>query len=316
MRIDDVTQAIGKTPLVRLRRLSPAGGATVWAKLEAKNPLGSVKDRPALYMIEDAEREGRISPERTIIVEPTSGNTGIGLAMVCAVKGYRLILTMPETMSLERRRILELLGAELVLTEAALGMRGAVEKAEEIAAAAAASFMPRQFSNPANVKAHRETTAQEILDDMEGLSLDAFVAGMGTGGTLTGVGQALRERGYKARVVAVEPERSSVLAGGEPGPHLIQGIGPGFVPELLDRSVLSEVRAVTDADAVLTARELARQEGLLVGISSGAAAFAAVAVARELGPDQNVVTVLCDTGERYLSTALVDDALLERARRR
>ena len=309
MRYDNINQSIGRTPLIRLVRLSPEGGATVWAKLESFNPLGCVKERPALYMIEEAERAGLITQERSVIVEPTSGNTGIGLAMVCAVKGYRLILTMPDTMSVERRKILTHLGAELVLTEGAQGMRGAIARAEELAAEDDSVFIPQQFRNMANVRSHRETTAMEILSDMEGLTIDAFVAGVGTGGTITGVGQVLRERfGDAPRIVYVEPSDSPVLGGGEPGTHKIQGIGAGFVPEILDRTVIDEIMTVTNEDAVAMARALARKEGMLVGISCGAAAFCAVEYARRLASGQNVVTVLPDTGERYLSTVLFEQS--------
>lgn len=305
MRFDNINQTIGRTPLVRLSKLSPPGGATVWAKIEAFNPLGCVKERPALFMIEDAEKEGLISPERSLIVEPTSGNTGIGLAMVCAVKGYRLVLTMPETMSIERRKILAHLGAELVLTDGTKGMRGAIARAEEIARERDGVFIPQQFRNRSNVRAHRETTAQEILSDMTGLTIDAFVAGVGTGGTISGVGQVLRERfGDATRIVAVEPADSPVLGGGQPGPHKIQGIGAGFVPDILDRGVIDEILTVSNEDAIDMARKLARVEGMFVGISCGAAAYCAIAVASRLDPDQHVVTVLPDTGERYLSTAL------------
>lgn len=305
MRFDNINQTIGRTPLVRLSKLSPAGGATVWAKIEAFNPLGCVKERPALFMIEDAEKEGLISPERSLIVEPTSGNTGIGLAMVCAVKGYRLVLTMPETMSIERRKILAHLGAELVLTDGTQGMRGAIARAEELARERDGVFIPQQFRNRSNVRSHRETTAQEILTDMNGLTIDAFVAGVGTGGTISGVGQVLRERfGDATRIVAVEPADSPVLGGGQPGPHKIQGIGAGFVPDILDRGVIDEILTVSNEDAIDMARKLARVEGMFVGISCGAAAYCAIAVASRLDPDQHVVTVLPDTGERYISTAL------------
>ncbi|MBR9974465.1 MAG: cysteine synthase A [Bacteroidetes bacterium] len=305
MRYNNINDTIGHTPLVRLSRLSPSGGATVWVKIEAFNPLGCVKERPALFMIEDAEKEGLISPERSLIVEPTSGNTGIGLAMVCAVKGYRLVLTMPETMSVERRKIMSHLGAELVLTDGTKGMRGAIDRAEELARERDGVYIPQQFNNRSNVRAHRETTAQEILADMEGLTIDAFVSGVGTGGTITGVGQVLRERfGKNTHIVAVEPADSPVLGGGQPGPHKIQGIGAGFVPEILDRSVIDEIMTVSNDEAVDMARKLARDEGMFVGISCGAAAVCALAVAKRLDPGQHVVTVLPDTGERYLSTAL------------
>ena len=294
---------IGNTPLVGLTRLSDPAGATVWGKLEGTNPGGSVKDRIALAMVEQAEKDGCIRPGDTI-VEPTSGNTGIGLSLVCAVKGYRLILTMPDTMSLERRRLLGAYGAELVLTPGAQGMRGAIEKAEEIATAKKC-FLPQQFKNPANPRIHEETTGPEILAALDG-KIDAFVAGVGTGGTITGVGHVLRRHNPKIHIVAVEPADSPVLSGGEPGPHKIQGIGAGFIPDVLDTAVYNEVITVSNDDALNTARRLAREEGLFCGISSGANIFAALQVARKLGPGKNVVTMLCDTGERYLSTGIFD----------
>ncbi len=301
-RVENVLQLVGDTPIVRLNRLAGKGSAAVWAKLEMFNPLSSVKDRIALSMIEAAEREGRLKPGSTV-VEPTSGNTGIGLAMVCAVKGYKLILTMPDTMSAERRDLLQAFGAELVLTPGSAGMRGAVEKAEELVAAAADRFMPQQFKNPANPEVHRTTTAEEIWEQTGG-KVDAFVAGIGTGGTITGVGQALKEKKPKIRVVAVEPAASAILSGGDAGPHKIQGIGAGFVPQVLDRSVIDEIVTVSNEDAAAMARRLAREEGLFVGISSGAACFAALVVGKSLGKGKDVVVVLPDTGERYLSTGL------------
>jgi cysteine synthase A len=294
---------IGNTPLVGLVRLSDANGAAVWGKLEGTNPGGSVKDRIALAMVEQAEKDGCIKPGDTI-VEPTSGNTGIGLSLVCAVKGYKLILTMPDTMSLERRRLLGAYGAELVLTPGAQGMRGAIEKAEEIAKEKKC-FLPQQFKNPANPRIHEETTGPEILRALDG-KIDAFVAGVGTGGTITGVGHVLRRHNPKVLIVAVEPADSPVLSGGEPGPHKIQGIGAGFIPDVLDTAVYNEVITVSNDDALNTARRLAREEGLFCGISSGANIFAALQVARKLGPGKNVVTMLCDTGERYLSTGIFD----------
>ena len=308
MRYNNINESIGHTPLVRLSKLSPVGAATVWVKMESFNPLGCVKERPALFMIEDAERTGLIEPHRSVIVEPTSGNTGIGLAMVCAVKGYRLLLTMPDTMSIERRKILRHLGAELLLTAGAAGMRGAIAKAEELAAEDDMVFIPQQFRNMANVRSHRETTAIEILEDMGDLKLDAFVSGVGTGGTITGVGQVLRERfASSVLIVAVEPADSAVLSGGTPGPHKIQGIGAGFVPEILDTSLIDRVVTVTNDQAIETARKLAVVEGMLVGISCGAAAWAAIEIAHQFPVGSNVVTVLPDTGERYLSTTLFED---------
>lgn len=295
---EDILATIGRTPLVRLRRVVPDGAAHVLGKLESRNPGGSVKDRIALAMILAAEKEGRLKPGDTI-VEATSGNTGIGLAVVAAARGYRLILTMPEDMSVERRRLFQWLGAELVLTPAIEGMTGAVYAAEELVRQHG-YFMPRQFENPANPAVHRETTAREILEDTGG-RVDAFVAGVGTGGTLTGVGQVLRAEVPGVRIVAVEPARSAVLSGGRPGFTRIQGLGAGFVPGVLDRSVYDEVIAVRDEDAVAMARLLAREEGILCGFSSGAAAWAAIKVAQRLGPGRTVVTILPDTGERYLS---------------
>lgn len=301
---NSVADLIGRTPLVRLNGLSERCGATILGKLEADNPGGSVKDRIGLAMILAAERDGRISPGRTTLIEPTSGNTGIALAMVAAVRGYRIVLTMPESMSAERRALLRAFGAELVLTPAGEGMRGAIERARELAAAESDSFIPQQFENPANPQIHRETTAEEIWLDTEG-RVDVFVAGVGTGGTLTGVGQVLRERKPGVRVVAVEPADSAVLSGGRPGPHRIQGLGAGFVPDVLDTQIYDEIIQVPNEQAFETARELARGEGLLVGISSGANAWAAAQVGgRPEWRGKMIVTVLCDTGERYLSTPL------------
>jgi cysteine synthase A len=296
---ESVLELIGDTPLVRLRKLPKPGGASVVAKVEARNPGGSVKDRIALAMIEDAERTGALKPGGTL-VEPTSGNTGIGLAMVAAVKGYRLILTMPEDMSVERQRLLARFGAEIHLTPAIEGMSGAVFAAEELLREHPGYFMPQQFQNPANPAVHRRTTALEILSAVGG-RLDAFVAGVGTGGTLTGVGEVLKEKMPGLLIVAVEPAKSPVLAGGKPRPHGIQGIGASFVPGVLNRAIIDRIVAVKDEDATAWARRLTREEGLLAGISAGAAVWAACEVAATLAPEQLVVTVLPDTGERYLS---------------
>ena len=295
----DITELIGGTPLVRLNRLSPNGGATVWAKVEFFNPGGSVKDRICLNMINEAERQGKLKPGATI-VEPTSGNTGIGLALVSAVRGYKLILVMPESMSMERASLLSSYGAQLVLTAAWEGMRGSIKEAENIVAQNPAYFMPDQFSNPANPAMHKKTTALEIWDALGG-KFDAFVAAVGTGGTITGCGEVFKDRNPAIQVIAVEPSGSPVLSGGDPGPHKIQGIGAGFVPKVLNRTVLDRVVTVTDDEAYQTAKLLAKKEGLLVGISSGANVFAAQRVAQEMGPGKHVVTVLCDTGERYIS---------------
>ena len=292
-------ELIGRTPVLRLRRLPGANDAEVWVKLESMNPGGSVKDRICLAMIEAAEREGKLKPGATI-VEPTSGNTGIGLALVAAVRGYRLILTMPDTMSEERRSLLAAYGATLVLSPDTKGMHGAIQRAEEILRQNPDYFMPQQFSNPANPEAHRKTTAQEILEQMP--QVDAFVSGVGTGGTISGVGGVLKEKRPGVRVIAVEPEASPVLSGGEPGFHRIQGIGAGFVPKNFDRKVVDEILQVSDSDAAETTRRIAREEGILVGISSGANAVAALRVAERLGKGKIVLTVFCDTGERYLTT--------------
>ena len=299
-KVGNILELIGGTPLVRLRRLPGEKSAEVWVKCEQFNPGGSVKDRIALSMIEAAEREGRIRPGESVIVEPTSGNTGIGLALVCAVKGYRLILTMPESMSLERRSLLKAYGAELILTPAERTMEGAVGRAEELCRKNKNYFMPQQFNNPANPEVHRKTTAEEIWRDTGG-KIDIFVAGVGTGGTITGVGEIFRDKYPGVQIIAVEPATSAVLSGGPIGPHKIQGIGAGFVPSILNRTVIHGVRTVTDRDAYETKVKLAKEEGLLVGISSGSNAFVACQVAKELGPGKRVVTVMCDTGERYFS---------------
>ncbi len=295
----DITELIGRTPLVRLNRLAPEGGGAIYGKVEFFNPGGSVKDRICLNMIDEAERQGKLKPGGTI-VEPTSGNTGIGLALVAAVRGYKLILIMPESMSMERASLLSSYGAQLVLTPAWEGMKGAIKEAESIVAQNPAYFMPDQFSNPANPAMHKKTTALEIWEALDG-KIDAFVAAVGTGGTITGCGEVFKERNKNIRVIAVEPAGSPVLSGGDPGPHKIQGIGAGFVPKVLNRSVLDGVVTVTDDEAYQTAKLLAKKEGLLVGISAGANVFAAQKLAKELGPGKNIVTILCDTGERYIS---------------
>ncbi|HVM95884.1 MAG TPA: cysteine synthase A [Candidatus Acidoferrales bacterium] len=294
-----VLDLIGNTPAVRLNRVPPADAAEVWGKMESLNPGGSVKDRICLSMIEAAERDGKLHPGATI-VESTSGNTGIGLALIAAIKGYKLILTMPDTMSEERHSLLTAYGAELVLTPDSKGMHAAVQKAEEIAAESPDFFMPRQFSNPANPEVHRRTTAQELLNQFE--RIDAFVAGVGTGGTITGVGQVLRQVMPEVKIFAVEPAKSAVLSGEPAGFHAIQGIGAGFVPEILDTEIYDDVIRVSDEDANEFTRRLASEEGILSGISAGANAFAAVQVARQLGKGHTVVTVFCDTGQRYLTT--------------
>jgi cysteine synthase A len=303
---EDITKTIGNTPLVRINNLSKDLNATILAKLESFNPLSSVKDRIGVAMIEAAEKAGKIN-KNTVIIEPTSGNTGISLAFVCAARGYRLILTMPETMSLERRQLLKIFGAELVLTEGPKGMPGAIEKANELAANTKNSFVPQQFNNPANPEIHRKTTALEILNDTDG-KLDIFIAGVGTGGTITGVGEVLKEKIPGIKFIAVEPKDSPVLSGGKASPHKIQGIGAGFVPKVLNLKVIDEIITVSNEDAAIITRSLAKEEGILAGISSGAALWAAIQVGkRKENAGKTLVVILPDTGERYLSTWLFQD---------
>lgn len=303
----DITTTIGRTPLVRLNRIAQGISTEIYAKCEFFNPVSSVKDRIGVSMIQAAEQAGQLKPE-SVVVEPTSGNTGIALAYVCAAKGYRLVLTMPETMSMERRILLRMLGAELVLTPGAEGMRGAIARAEQLVAETPHAYMPQQFKNPANPEIHRRTTAEEIWADSGG-QVDILVAGVGTGGTITGCGEVLKSRNPNLKVVAVEPQDSPVLSGGKPGPHKIQGIGAGFVPEVLNVNILDEIITVSNEDSFATARRLAREEGILAGISSGANVWAAIQLAKRPGNAQKrIVTFLPSTGERYLSTALADDA--------
>jgi len=299
----DITKTVGRTPLVRLNRMQKGLNSEILVKIESFNPLSSVKDRIGVAMIEAAEAAGLISKD-TVIIEPTSGNTGIALAFVCAAKGYRLILTMPETMSMERRHLLSILGAELVLTEGAKAMKGAIEKAEELAASYKNSFIPQQFKNPANPEIHRRTTAQEIWTDTDG-RVDYVIAGIGTGGTITGIGEVLKKKKPSVKMIAVEPTDSPVLSGGKPGPHKIQGIGAGFVPDVLNRDVIDEIIQVAHENAGEMARRIAKEEGILVGISSGAALWAALEVAkRKEAEGKMIVAILPDSGERYLSTWL------------
>lgn len=304
---DNITKTVGGTPLVRLNRLVDGLKATVLVKMESHNPLGSVKDRIGVGMIEAAEKSGALQPGATI-VEPTSGNTGIALAFTAAAKGYKLVLTMPETMSMERRKLLAALGAELILTPGSDGMPGAIKQAEELVEKLPNAFMPQQFENAANPEAHRRATAVEIWDDTDG-TVDVFVAGVGTGGTVSGVGSALKEKNPDIKVVAVEPVDSPVISGGKPGPHKIQGIGAGFIPANLDREVVDEVVQLNSADAGITARRLAKEEGILCGISAGGNVWAAIELAKRAeNAGKTIVTIVCDTGERYLSTWLFDQA--------
>ncbi len=302
---EDITKTVGRTPLVKINNISKGLDATILAKIESFNPLSSVKDRIGVAMIEDAEKKGLINKEN-VIIEPTSGNTGIGLAFVCAAKGYRLILTMPETMSIERRQLLKFLGAEVILTDGTLGMGGAIKKAEELAVELKNSYMPQQFKNPANPEIHRKTTAQEILQDSGG-KIDFFVAGIGTGGTITGVGEMLKKELALVKIIGIEPTDSPVLTKGFAGSHKIQGIGAGFIPEILNRDIIDEVIAVNSTDAGNTSRALAKKEGILAGISSGAAMWAALEIAKRPGNSKKTIVVLLpDSGERYLSTWLFE----------
>ncbi|RKX27108.1 MAG: cysteine synthase A [Candidatus Zixiibacteriota bacterium] len=304
MRFDNIIQAIGRTPIVRINRLTGKDDATLYAKLESFNPGGSIKDRICAAMIEVAERDGKLKPGMAI-VEPTSGNTGIGLAMVAAARGYRCVFTMPETMSLERRALLKMYGAELILTPGPEGMKGAIKKAEELAAQGE-YFYPNQFSNPVNPEIHRKTTGPEIMEDLGNIHLDALVVGVGTGGTVSGTGSVLKEK-YGCRVVAVEPDASPVISGGDPGPHPIQGIGAGFIPENYDAAVVDQVIRVKNEDAFEISQAMAKKEGILVGISSGAVIWAALQVTRDFGAGKTVVAIVPDTGEHYISTALFTD---------
>ncbi len=303
---NDITETIGNTPLVKINKVAGGSKATILVKLESFNPLSSVKDRIGIAMIEDAQKKGKINKD-TVIIEPTSGNTGIALAFACAAKGYKLILTMPETMSIERRQLLKILGAQLVLTEGSKGMNGAVEKASELIAETKNSFMPQQFNNPSNPEIHRKTTAVEILNDTDG-KVDIFIAGIGTGGTITGVGEVLKSKNPNVKVIGVEPKDSPLLTKGSAGPHKIQGIGANFVPGVLNKDIMDEIITVDSNDAGATAKRLAKEEGILIGISSGAALWAAIEIGkRKENEGKTIVVILPDSGERYLSTWLFQD---------
>ncbi len=305
MYVDSILDLIGNTSVVKLQNVVSNECAAVWAKLENLNPAGSIKERITIRMLEDAEQRGLISPEKTTIIEPTSGNTGIGMAFVCAVKGYKLILTMPDNMSLERKQILAAFRVKLVLTDKKLEISGAIDKANEILKYIPDGFMPQQFINIANTEVHSNITGVEIIEQIPG-KVDAFVAGVGTGGTLTGIGKTLRKRYPDVRIYAVEPEESPVLSGGTPGNHGIQGIGIGFIPQILDTTIYDDVIKVKTEDAIAFTRQLASKEGILVGISSGASGYGAVKIAKYLGPGKNIVTIFSDSGERYLTTGLFD----------